>query len=135
MKMKADVGHWDALQRKWGTLGGTRRPTEESEVYRREIRGARRCIPHGVNGVILKGQEDQTEASPLHQRANKRPWGASEGTSKPLIQFCVHSDPLNELSIPPHVTVVPSILLYASLCSLCSPLWTLGCPPFLFECL
>lgn len=39
MKRKANVGPWNALQRKWGALGGTRRQTEDSEVYRREIGG------------------------------------------------------------------------------------------------
>lgn len=39
MKRKANVGHWGALQRKWGALDSTRRQTEESEGYRRETGG------------------------------------------------------------------------------------------------
>lgn len=59
VERKANVGHWDALQGKWGAVGGTRRQTEESEVYGREIGGLQRCtffwVHQKLNGVILRG--------------------------------------------------------------------------------
>lgn len=74
-----------------GAVGGTRRQTEESDVYGREIGGLQRCtffwVHQKLNRVILRELEDQMEASALHQRANKRSWGA-------FVQFCVHSDTL-----------------------------------------